>query len=161
MSRTFLITLAIVGLAAPSSDASWLSKAVRDTSSTVHKAVADTGAEIDRAKQKVTGAGASTPAVVAATQEIDRLGEQLKNAKTEKIEAEAEKDVAHAGLIGLSAAVLGGLIAMTSTGMFGRHDRREKYLAAVLREIELDQKGFDFGRLPRYKRLCRPNKDSK
>jgi hypothetical protein len=164
-----LITLAIV----PLTNASMLSKALLNTEKTVNKAVKDTNAEVNRSKEKLINSGASTgtttPTMTAtpgkplveqqvAVAEIDKLGEKLRDTRAEKIEVEGEKKLADAIVVALTGAIVGGIITMGSTGMFGRHDRREKFLAAVEREWNLQSQGFDFASIPAYRRLSRPTK---
>ena len=93
-------------------DASWLSKAVTNSTKTADKAVKDTTAEINRTKEKVINSGTPTaPAAVVkkdvAVAEIDRLGEKLKDAQTSKIEVEGEKKLADGIIVALVAAVVG------------------------------------------------------
>lgn len=165
-----LIVLTVVPLA----NASWLSKSLTNTERTVNKALKDTNAEVNRSKEKLqktatvapmpglspAPAASPTPAKAlvekdVAVAEIEKLGDELKNARAEKIETEGEKKVANGINVTLVAAILGSIITMTTTGMFGRHDRREKFLAAVEREWHLESQGFDFAAIPNYQRLCR------
>jgi hypothetical protein len=158
------IALTIVPLA----DGSMLSKALLNTDKTVNKAVKDTNAEVNRAKEKVINSGATTGTTTTtltgkpvveqqvAAAEIDKLGEKLKDTRAEKIEVEGEKKLSDAIIVALTGAIIGGVITMGSTGMFGRYDRREKFLAALEREWNLASKGFDFSTVPKYRRLFQP-----
>jgi hypothetical protein len=146
--------------------ASILSRVLTNTNKTIEKATKDTNAEINRAKEKVIASGPTLPATTpshekqVAVTEIDSLGKQLLDAKTEKIELEGEKKLSDGLVVALAAAAAGGVIAMASTGMFGRYDRRDKYLAAIERELNLAERGFDFTTVPKYRRLSQRNPPS-
>jgi hypothetical protein len=175
MKRITFAAVAIALAIVPLTNASMLSKALLNTEKTVNKAVKDTNAEVDRSKEKLLKAGTSngttTPTASAtpikplverqvADEEIDKLGEKLKDTRAEKIEVEGEKKLADAIVVALTAAIVGGIITMGSTGMFGRYDRREKFLAAVEREWNLQSQGFDFASIPTYRRLSQPAKNA-
>lgn len=44
---------------------------------------------------------------------------------------------------------------MLSNGMYGRFDRREKFIKTVIEELRLEREGFDLSTLKGYKRLSR------
>ena len=165
------LALLLVFTPLPSIQASKVSEWVLDTQETVKKAAKDTNNEINRSKEKLaeasvpvtipTGPSASPSATTLvdkqiAVAEIDKLGEQLKNARAEKIEAQDNNKLANAIMVALVGAIGGGVLTMASTGMFGRFDRREKFLAALEREWNLANKGFDFSTVPKYRRLFQP-----
>jgi hypothetical protein len=151
--------------------ASWLSNAVLNTQKTVDKAVKDTNKEVNRAKDKVIGsdttkdpAASPTPTVLGSPgvavvskqsveTEFDQLGKKLTDAVAERITTRDEKKLSDAIIVALISAIVGGIVTMSSTGMLGRHDRREKFLAAVEREWKLESEGFDFARIPNYQRI--------
>ncbi len=147
--RLSTIILVVYLLSFTQAEASWLSRALKNTEKTVNKAVQDTNDEINRTKDKLVGSGNSQATIA----EVEQLGEALKESRTNEIKYKDEKEVANAGLLALSAAIIGGIVTLATTGMFGRNDRKDKFLAAVEREWELEKAGFDFNSLQGYKRL--------
>jgi len=156
----------VTALACPAR-ASWFSNAILNTHKTVDKAVKDTNREISRSKEKILESNrlianpspgpissASPPALVdkqTALKEVDELGDKLKDERSEKVELKDEKKLRD----GLIVALVSGIITLVSTGGFGRMDRRDKFLAAIEREWKLQTDGFDFARIPGYRRLLR------
>src|SRR5215213_9098908 len=123
MKTPFLCFFALLAFSSSSTNASIFSRVLKNTENTVNKAVKDTNAEVNRAKEKVISAGGSP----AAVKEVEKLGEQLSNAKTEAIEAQDEKDAAHTSLVAVLAALVGGILTLSTTGFFGRNDRVDKF----------------------------------
>jgi hypothetical protein len=148
----------------------------RNVEKAVAKAVDDTNAEVKRASDKITNIAApaaapltnlppssspaATPPLVVpkevALEQVKQMGQELKESRTAEAITKEENDVLSTRVFTLAGALVTALIAMVTRGLFDRYDRRDKFLAAVEREWNLDRQGFDFRRLPRYRRLSTP-----